>query len=86
MVYNKISHWGVVDAINSTVFVDYAELNEFLPMAGYFKGKPTTIQEESLVLEDICQQGAVKINLDPTVKAKGQKGSILLSTRPSEPI
>jgi len=61
---------SLVDATNPTVFVDYAELNKFLPMDDYFHGKPAATQEVSPVLEDIRQQGAMKMNLDPTAQAQ----------------
>ena len=61
---------SLVDATNPTVFVDYTELNKFLPMDDYFKGKPAAAQEVSPVLEDIRQQGAIKMNLDPTAQAQ----------------
>ena len=61
---------SLVDATNPTVFVYYAELNKFLPMDDYFNGKPAAIQEVSPVLEDIRQQGAVKMSLDPTAQAQ----------------
>ena len=61
---------SLVDATNPTVFVDYTELNKFLPIDDYFNGKPAAIQEVSPVLEDIRQQGAIKMNLDPTAQAQ----------------
>ncbi|KIM36814.1 hypothetical protein M413DRAFT_284953 [Hebeloma cylindrosporum] len=61
---------SLVDATNPTVFVDYTELHKFLPMDDYFNGKPAAIQAVSPVLEDIRQQGAIKMNLDPTAQAQ----------------
>jgi hypothetical protein len=61
---------SLVDATNPTVFVDHTELNKFLPMDDFLDGKPAAIQEVSPVLEDIRQQAAIKMSLDPTAQAQ----------------
>jgi len=61
---------SLVDATNPTVFVEYTELNKFLPMDDFFDGKPAAIQGVSPVLEDIRKQGAINMGLDPTTQAQ----------------
>ncbi|KAG6864568.1 hypothetical protein C0991_008611 [Blastosporella zonata] len=57
-----------VDATNPTVFVGYSDLAEFLPIADYIGGKPTTGVGE--ILERIRQAAAVKMGLDPLAQAQ----------------
>jgi len=78
LLYRPNNMWqSICNGINRTIFIDYIELNKFLP---YFKGKPAAIQEASQVLEDIRQQGAIKMDLDPTAQAQ-PKIAILSATR-----
>lgn len=61
---------SLVDATNPTVFVDYAQLNQFLPMDDYFKNKSPATEEVNPILESIRQQGAQKMGLDPSAQAQ----------------
>ena len=61
---------SLVDATNPTVFVDYAQLNHFLPMDEYIKGKGPAMEEVSPILELIRQQGAQRMGLDSSAQAQ----------------
>ncbi|KAH9485786.1 3-methylitaconate isomerase [Psilocybe cubensis] len=61
---------SLVDATNPTVFVDYAELDEFLPMGDYVSGKSTASEQVGPVLEEIRQEGAKAMGLDPSAQAQ----------------
>lgn len=61
---------SLVDATNPTVFVDYAQLNQLLPMDDYLTSKNSAIEEVSPILELIRQKGAQRMGLDPS--AQGQ--------------
>ncbi|KAG6915846.1 hypothetical protein DXG01_009605 [Tephrocybe rancida] len=56
-----------VDVANPTVFVNYADLAEFLPIADYIDGRATAVGE---TLERIRQSAAVKMGLDPSTQAQ----------------
>lgn len=72
---------SLVDATNPTVFVDYAQLNQFLPIDDYIKSKSSAIEEVSPILELIRQQGAQKMGLDPSAQAQPK---IALLSAPDE--
>ena len=74
---------SLVDATNPTVFVDYAQLNQLLPMDDYIQNKNTAIEEVSPILELIRQQGAQKMGLDPSAQAQPK---IAMLTAPHESI
>ncbi|KAF9479101.1 DUF453-domain-containing protein [Pholiota conissans] len=61
---------SLVDATNPTVFVDHAELRTFLPIDDYIKGKASAVEEVSPILEEIRQQGAKRMELDPSAQAQ----------------
>lgn len=62
---------SLADATNPAVFVNYAELNEFLSMDDYINGNANPATEEvGRVLENIRQEGAKAMGLDPTAQAQ----------------
>ncbi|KDR69872.1 hypothetical protein GALMADRAFT_255715 [Galerina marginata CBS 339.88] len=61
---------SLVDATNPTVFVDYGELDGFLPMKDYINGKSPATEDVGLVLETIRQEGAKAMGLDPSAQAQ----------------
>lgn len=61
---------SLVDATNPTVFVDYAQLNQVLPMDDYIRSKSPAMEEVGPILELIRQQGAQRMGLDPSVQAQ----------------
>ncbi len=61
---------SLVDATNPTVFVDFAELDAFLPLEDYLSSKPAAVAQVSPVLDALRQQGAVRMGLDPTAQAQ----------------
>ncbi|TFK45120.1 DUF453-domain-containing protein [Crucibulum laeve] len=63
-------HASLVDATNPTVFISHAELNEFLPVEDYIKGKQPAVEEVTRMLEVIRQQAAGEMGLDPSAQAQ----------------
>lgn len=61
---------SLIDATNPTVFVDHAELSTFLPIDDYLKGEASALEEVSPILEEIRQQGAKCMGLDPSAQAQ----------------
>ena len=61
---------SLVDATNPTVFVDFAELDAFLPLEDYLAGKPAAVGQVSPVLDALRKQGAVRMGLDPAAQAQ----------------
>ncbi|PPQ91262.1 hypothetical protein CVT25_006379 [Psilocybe cyanescens] len=61
---------SLIDATNPTVFIDYAELDQFLPMEDYVNGKSPATEQVGPVLEEIRQQGAKAMRLDPSAQAQ----------------
>lgn len=61
---------SLVDATNPTVFVDFAELDAFLPLEDYLAGKPAAVAQVSPVLDALRKQGAVRMGLDPAAQAQ----------------
>ncbi|KAF9484140.1 hypothetical protein BDN70DRAFT_180086 [Pholiota conissans] len=59
----------LVDATNPAIFVDHAELQTFLPIDDYIKGKASVVKGVSPILEEIHQQGVRWIELDPSAQA-----------------
>ncbi|KAF8805199.1 DUF453-domain-containing protein [Phlegmacium glaucopus] len=61
---------SLVDATNPTVFVNYAQLDQFLPMDDYLKSKRPAVEEVGPILELIRQKGAQRMGLDPSAQAQ----------------
>lgn len=72
---------SLVDATNPTVILDYAQLNQFLPMDDYITSDTSAMAEVGPILELIRQQGAQKMGLDPSIQTQPK---IAILTAPHE--
>jgi 2-methylaconitate cis-trans-isomerase PrpF len=72
---------SLVDATNPTVILDYAQLNQLLPMADYITSDTPAMAEVGPILELIRQQGAQKMGLNPSIQTQPK---IAILTAPHE--